>query len=258
MRQSGELREAVQRERQRLGVSRRRSEAPVVLGKRVIQENLINDQRRTVLFRHARDLLMFLPLEKGAGRVVGIHDDNGLRSFSALAIDIEAPLAVIVAEMVMAKLHVIDLREIIEERIRRPGNKDAFARVAEELEDQRIGLAGAGGEEDVGRVNADTLLPVVVANSFARREKPSRLRPVAQRLRVGERGEQLPLRVVDPKLCRVGDCEVKDRPARCPPSLQQFGEPVRLTIPIGALRKHSKRSEGNRHGATVPVNESLK
>ena len=50
--------------------------------------------------------------------------------------------------------HVVELGDEVEERIAGAGDEDLVAWIAEEAEEEAVGLAGAGGEADVVERNA--------------------------------------------------------------------------------------------------------
>ena len=72
----------------------------------------------------------------------------------------------IVEERIFAKLNIVELRNVVEERITGAGNEHLVARIAEEPKQKAVGFAGAGGETDVVDRSACSDVAVVARYGF--------------------------------------------------------------------------------------------
>ena len=84
-----------------------------------------------------------------AGGIIGMdHDDgsraSGQQSFEREKIDLPA---MVVDERVTHEPYVLNIGQEIEKRIARSGNQKFVAGIAQRAEDERVGLARAGGEQ---------------------------------------------------------------------------------------------------------------
>src|SRR6185503_14692171 len=86
--------------------------------------------------------------------------------------------------------NTLERGEMVEQRIAWLRNQYSVARVAQQLEQPRIGLAGAGGQHDLRRVDAGAAAPLIVRHRRASRWQTEWLRVVVKRLGTGERVEQ--------------------------------------------------------------------
>jgi hypothetical protein len=73
---------------------------------------------------------------------------------------------------VAAAAREIEPRQVIEERVARARHEDFVAGVAEQLEEQRIGVARARREHDVLGRDGDALPQVIARDRLARLEQP--------------------------------------------------------------------------------------
>ncbi len=118
------------------------------------------------------------------------HDGPGLgRDGPAQALRIDLP-AVVVDQRRGFELHIVQHREKVEERVARLRDQDFAARIAEEAEEEAVGLAGAGGEDDLAGIEDDAVVGVIAANSLTCAKQASGLRIVVQGLGIGERRQQ--------------------------------------------------------------------
>src|SRR5215472_19267238 len=81
-------------------------------------------------------------------------------------LEVEEP-AVSVGERVGDEAHVLKIGEKFEQRIAGLGEEKFVAGIAEEAEDVRVGLAGAGGEKKRFRIDSSLVVVEIVARDFA-------------------------------------------------------------------------------------------
>ena len=96
----------------------------------------------------------------------------------------------VVGEAVGQQLDAVRAREVLEQRIARARHEHAIARIAEQPERERIGLARAAHERDPIRVGVDSAARELFRDRAARLGVSERVRLVARAARVRERGEQ--------------------------------------------------------------------
>ena len=85
------------------------------------------------------------------GRIVRADHDDGAHpsapSLLAQVLHVELPSAVKL-ETVMLEGHAVEIGQVLDQRIARPRRQHRIARIAQQLEQQRIRLARAGGQHD--------------------------------------------------------------------------------------------------------------
>jgi hypothetical protein len=82
--------------------------------------------------------------------------------------------------------HEIEPCQVLEQRIARLGDEHFVAGPGQQLEQQRVRLAGARGQHDAARVDTHALPLVVARHGFPRVESTERSRVVAERFGIGE------------------------------------------------------------------------
>jgi hypothetical protein len=96
-----------------------------------------------------------------------------------------------VLEPIRERRHTVEPCQVIEQRIaRRRHHHGVSGIVAEQFEQDRVGLARAGRQHDALRGHADAAARVVAGHRRARGRKAQRRRFVAQGLAIGQRVEQ--------------------------------------------------------------------
>ena len=142
---------------------------PQISIQRKIQKHFISDYGdlvRRANFVQARD---FGGLDEISSRIIWVDDNDAARARSDRAIEsvkINLP-AVIVNEGIAHEFHIVELGEKTEERITGFGDQEFIAGIAEKAEDEGIGFAGAGGENDVARGNILATRRIIRGNSEA-------------------------------------------------------------------------------------------
>src|SRR5690348_14673004 len=76
--------------------------------------------------------------------------------------------AVIVKQRIADELYVIHVRQEIKKRIAGRGDQEFVAKIAEQAKNERVILAGAGGEEQIVDGNVLAVPGVIVRDSLAR------------------------------------------------------------------------------------------
>ena len=148
---------------------------------REIQKHFVGDDGQ--LARHANFIQFFQLVRFGEmpGGIIGMHNDHsaGARGDGLLqSVKINLP-AVIVVERITHQLYILNIGEEREERIAGLGDQDFIAWIAERAEDEGIGLAGAGGEDDaLSRHFGGARFGVVCGNCPSSDQQSPRLRVV--------------------------------------------------------------------------------
>ena len=110
-----------------------------------------------------------MPGEVASG-IIGVHDDDGPGArgdAAAQRLEVEVP-AMIVEKLVGNQPHIIQLGQKVEQRIARLANQHLVAGIAEQPEEKAVGLAGAGGEKDLFRIDCGSMVAVIEADRLAR------------------------------------------------------------------------------------------
>jgi hypothetical protein len=171
----------------------------------------------------------FVGLEKRSSGVVGIDDDDGSGAicdggFESREVDMPGA---VVTERILADANGLERGEEFEQRIRWARREDFVAGIAEQLEQVRVGFAGAGGEQNLVGMAGDEItcptLRVVIRNDFARGRESSGRGMVVEGAGIGKCGENFVSGVTESGMGRVGFGEVDDLRARCTLLFQQSG-----------------------------------
>ena len=140
-------------------------------------------------------------------------------------------------QLVTALPHIIETREVIEQRIARNRRQDGTgARVTQQLEQQRVRLARARGQHHLSRWHADSPTFELAGHCFTRRDESQRLRGVGQAFRGRERCEQTS-RVRKIHARGIGHGEVEDRRAIAD-TRERGGNSIRVTMRRNTVREH--------------------
>src|SRR5271155_2730421 len=94
--------------------------------------------------------------------------------------------AVIVEKLVGNKAHIVELGQKIEQRVTWLPDQDLVARITKKPEEKAVGFAGAGGKEDLLRVERSAMVMIVAAYGLASGAQALWIRIVKQRRRVYE------------------------------------------------------------------------
>ena len=113
-------------------------------------------------------------------------------------------------ELVGHRLHALHASQVLEQRVRGRGHEHRLARVRQELEQERVGLAGGGREKDALGVHGGRVAQVLARHGLPGRAQAARVRVVLEAGGVRERGEQ-PGGVCDAACGRVGNRQVETR-----------------------------------------------
>ena len=97
-----------------------------------------------------------------------------------------APLKAIVR----LDMHIVETREVLDERVTRPRGEHHIARIAEQLEEQRVRLARAGRNDRALRRDRHAAPREVVRDGGARHRQAECARLVHERLGPSERLEK--------------------------------------------------------------------
>ena len=122
----------------------------------------------------------------------------------------EAPVE---AEPVGVQPHRLQRRQEVEERIARPRHQHAVAGIAQQLEQQRVGLAGAGGEDQVAGVDGEAALGVARGDGAPGLRQALRRGFVGGGARVAQGGGDALRGVGQPDARGIGGGEVEHRRA---------------------------------------------
>ena len=90
-----------------------------------------------------------------------------------------------VHERVLDHAHRFESGEKVEQRIRRARDQDFVAGVGQQFEDERVGFAGAGGEQNTAGVDASG---VIFGDCGASGRHSGGSGLIAERARIGQRG----------------------------------------------------------------------
>ena len=232
LRQADHLRQPAQRKRQHIVAPQRAGRTTagaaleIVVGKHFIADD--GDVSRRAPRRE--------PVQLGlggdrAGRVVRTDDQERTGAGTGGPLDagqVDGPRAV-AGEVVVAGHEQIHLRQVVEERIARARHEHFIALVAEQLEQQRIRLAGAGRQGDAIRRHRHALSGVLARHRLARGRSSEGARLVRQCAQVGERLDEVG-RIGQGGLRRIRERQIEDRPSRRPHRRNGASQAVRRQI----------------------------
>ena len=137
--------------------------------------------------------------------------------------------------------NIVQPGQKIEERVARLRRQDGVPRLGEKAENVGISFAGAGGQEDLPRIERDPSLGVVSGHRLPRREQAARVGFIRERPRICQRSQDA-LRIESKPAARgVRFRQINETsPLRRDSSISSR-QPVRSESPIGAGRKHKTR-----------------
>src|SRR5262249_41840 len=152
--------------------------------------------------------------------------------------EVELP-AVIVEQRVADEFYVLQLGEKIEERIAGRGNENFVAGIAEQAEDEGVGFAGAGGEEDGRGRNAGAAGGIVGGGGGAGGFECVRLGGILQ---CGGRSESCEnfRRMREAAVGGIGGGEVEQRAGGGAMLREGFAEAIGGEVPVGAGGEHAR------------------
>src|SRR5438045_2058190 len=119
-------------------------------GVRIVEKNFVRDERN---FARGTELIQpggFFSFYIGAGGIVGMDDQDGPRrwmDFFLQCFEINVP-PMVVKKRVVHQANIVEVGQKLEQRIAGRRNQNFVIRIAEQAEEKRISLAGAGGEKD--------------------------------------------------------------------------------------------------------------
>ncbi len=186
-------------------------------------------QRRELVRRQRRPRWVVRADGKHRAYIFGPHPRHILRR--------KRPAAVVV-EAVRDCRDAVERRQVIEERVARHGHQHGIAAwSAQQLEEQRIGLARARREDEAVGIDLEAAAREVTGHGAAGAEQAERLRLVLERLCVGE-GAQCRRRVVQSN-SRGVRCGQIDEPAAVRPRAPHgLRDAIRLKAARYAAGKH--------------------
>jgi hypothetical protein len=209
---------------------------------RVVEEDFVDDEGDSLLRAEGFEGGAFVGGGEVAGRVVGVHEDDGAGAAGdggAEGFEVDGPAGVgagirVKVEGVFAEDDVVELGDEVEEGVAGAGDEDLVAGVAEEAEEEAVGLAGAGGEADAVGGDVGGVIAIVGGDRFSRGDHAERVGGVAQGGGCGEWGEELRGVVVEAAEGGVGEGEVGEFPAGGAMGADGGGEVVVGKVPVGA------------------------
>ena len=119
-----------------------------VPGESVVEKHLVDDQRQAMLPAQGFQRGPVRLPGKVPGGIIGVDDDNGPAArgdAAAQGLEVKMP-AVIVEKLIGNQPHVVEPGQEIEEGIAWLANQHLVAGIAQQPEQEAVGLAGAGGE----------------------------------------------------------------------------------------------------------------
>jgi hypothetical protein len=121
----------------------------------IVQEDLVHDEREVMPTADIFEPFAFRAPGGMAGGVIGVNEENGTGSRGDALLESREvdPPAVVIEEGIGLEVDVLEIGEVVEEGIAGLGNEDLVAGIAEEAEEVSVGLAGAGGQGDVARID---------------------------------------------------------------------------------------------------------
>ena len=124
-------------------------------------------------------------------------------------VHVQRPAAVVL-EPVRAHGDAVQSREVLEQRVAWSRHEHRVARIAQQLEQQRVAVAAACREDDPTRRHSKRSPRVICGDRLARTVEAERLRLVAERSPIGEALEQIQ-RVVESARRRIGCRQIDQR-----------------------------------------------
>ena len=189
----------------------------LVSGEPIVEKHLIHNQRQPVFPAQSFERGPLLIPGEMAGRIIGVDDRNRPGADgdpAAQRLEVKMP-AMIVEKLIRNQPHVIQLGQEIKQRVPRLADQYFIPGVAEQAEEKTVGLAGAGGEKDLFRVDPGSMVAVIAADRLARREKAPGIRFIAQGFRIAKRTQNGGYIVGKAANRRVGGGQVPESRAGC-------------------------------------------
>src|SRR3974390_1673233 len=143
--------------------------------------------------------------------------------------------AVVVYEFVWHQLHVIQVRQKVEQRVTRFRHQEKISWVAQQAENERVCLAGAGGQHDVLGIDRAFLLRVVGGNCLPRSSQSLGDRLVDQGFLPVHGTQQFSVAQSKPNVSGIGGGQVKQLQALPSAALQGLGVTIDGSVPTCAL-----------------------
>ena len=195
----------------------------------VIGEHFIANQRNISGRGDLAQQREIIAVQERPGRIVRRHHQDRAHAIAHRAphrVDVDAPRAVIF-EPVRNGVNRLEPRQVLEQRIAWMRHQDLIAGIAQQLEQQRVGLAGARGERHPVGGNDDAAAAEVGGHGGAGRPHAQRLRIVLERARIRERQQEI-RRIGEAHTGRVRFGQVRDRRAAAPSRVDHPRQRVRL------------------------------
>jgi hypothetical protein len=173
------------------------------------------------------------------GRVVRRYEQQRASTRADRALDagqVDRPGAVVL-QVVGNRGHEIEPCQVLEQRIARLGDEHFVAGAREQLEQQRVRLAGARGQHDAAGVDSHALPLVVARHGFPCVESAERSRVVAERFGIGERAEQVGW-IFESRSRGIGAGEVEHRTTVRPRRRHHRRQAVGRKLCRQAIREH--------------------
>ena len=180
----------------------------------IVAEHFVAHQRETA---RCTERVQFAGLAAREDRACGVVRADGQHGTRARIRDgpelvhVQRPPAVVL-EPVRADGDAVQSREVLEQRVAWSRHEHRIARIAQQLEQQRVAVAAACREDDPTRRHSNRSPRVICGDRLARTVEAERLRLVAQRSRIGEAVEQIQ-RVVESARRRIGCRQIDQRHA---------------------------------------------
>ena len=147
----------------------------------------------------------------------------------------------IVEKLIRDQFYVLQVGQKLEQRIAWDWHENFIAGIAEQAENEGVGLAGAGGEQDAIRRDLGGQGMVILGDGLARTEQTLGLGLIAEGLGRGKRFQDGGRIVGQVNAGGVGGGEVERDSAFGAETLAGFGVAIGGELPVGALGKHEVR-----------------
>ena len=125
----------------------------------------------------------------------------------------------------MFEVHAVEIGQVLDQRVARPWREHRIARVTQQLEQQRIRLARAGGQDHSTCGNRQTTPREVIRDGVPCRKQSEGFRLVAKRPVVHHRGEQ-PVRICQACSRGIRERQVDNRKAGRATPVERDSKPI--------------------------------